>query len=98
MDLGLQGRMTVAGAAGQRHVYPGYNCTDRLDTLAGSISERTGVKPEEAFANWTRQIPAGRIGAPEEFTAVVTSLAANRACWVSATSIAVEGGIVRNLL
>ncbi|HEY2460062.1 MAG TPA: SDR family oxidoreductase [Candidatus Acidoferrum sp.] len=80
------------------NVCPGYTRTDRLDHLAGSISARTGAHSDDVFANWTRQIPAGRVGTPEEFAAVVTFLASERASYVNGTSIAVDGGIVRSLL
>jgi 3-oxoacyl-[acyl-carrier protein] reductase len=80
------------------NVCPGYTRTDRLGDLAAAISKRTGAKPEEVFAGWEKQIPAGRVGTPEEFAAVVTFLASARASYVNGTSIAVDGGIVRSLL
>jgi 3-oxoacyl-[acyl-carrier protein] reductase len=80
------------------NVCPGYTRTARLDTLAKSISTRSNVKPEEVFAGWAREIPAGRIGTPEEFAAVVAFLASQRASYVNGTSIAVDGGLVRSLL
>jgi 3-oxoacyl-[acyl-carrier protein] reductase len=80
------------------NVCPGYTATDRLGELAAVISARTGTTPEEVFTGWERQIPAGRIGKPEEFAAVVAFLASERASYVNGTSIAVDGGIVRSLL
>lgn len=80
------------------NVCPGYTRTARLDSLAATISARTGAKPEDLFADWTRQIPAGRIGTPREFAAVVAFLASERASFVNGTSIAVDGGMVRSLL
>ena len=80
------------------NVCPGYTRTARLDTLATSISGRANVKAEEVFAGWAREIPAGRIGTPEEFAAVVAFLASQRASYVNGTSIAVDGGLVRSLL
>jgi 3-oxoacyl-[acyl-carrier protein] reductase len=80
------------------NVCPGYTRTDRLDNLASAISARTGTKPEDAFAKWESQIPAGRVGTPEEFAAVVTFLASERASYVNGVSIAVDGGLVRSLL
>jgi 3-oxoacyl-[acyl-carrier protein] reductase len=80
------------------NVCPGYTRTARLDGLAATISARTGAKPEAVFADWTRQIPAGRIGTPQEFAAVVAFLASERASFVNGTSIAVDGGMVRSLL
>lgn len=80
------------------NVCPGYTRTARLDGLASSISARSGSKPEEVFANWQREIPAGRVGTPQEFAAVVAFLASERASYVNGTSIAVDGGLVRSLL
>jgi 3-oxoacyl-[acyl-carrier protein] reductase len=80
------------------NVCPGFTRTARLDNLAASISKRTGAKPEEVFAGWEREIPAGRVGTPEEFAAVVAFLASERASYVNGTSIAVDGGLVRSLL
>jgi 3-oxoacyl-[acyl-carrier protein] reductase len=80
------------------NVCPGFTRTARLDGLAATISARSGAKPEEVFANWERQIPAGRLGTPQEFAAVVAFLASERAGYVTGTSIAVDGGLVRSLL
>jgi len=70
---------------------PGYTRTARLDSLAKSISTRTNVKPDAVFAGCAREIPAGRIGTPEEFAAVAAFLASQRASCVNGTSIAVDG-------
>jgi len=80
------------------NVCPGYTRTARLDGLAATISARTGTKPEEVFAGWEREIPARRLGAPRELAAVVAFLASARASYVTGTSIAVDGGLVRSLL
>ncbi|MGC2527280.1 MAG: SDR family oxidoreductase [Candidatus Acidiferrum sp.] len=80
------------------NVCPGYTRTARLDGLAATISERTGTQPQDVFADWTRQIPAGRIGSPQEFAAVVAFIASERASYVNGASIAVDGGMVRSLL
>jgi 3-oxoacyl-[acyl-carrier protein] reductase len=80
------------------NVCPGFTRTARLDGLAATISARTGTKPEEVFASWEREIPAGRLGTPQEFAAVVAFLASERASYVTGASIAVDGGLVRSLL
>src|SRR6266403_2055594 len=80
------------------NVCPGYTRTARLDDLASTISARSGSKPEEVFAHWEREIPAGRLGTPKEFAAVVAFLASERASYVNGVSIAVDGGLVRSLL
>jgi 3-oxoacyl-[acyl-carrier protein] reductase len=80
------------------NVCPGYTRTARLDNLAAAISTRTGTQQAAVFADWTRQIPAGRIGTPQEFAAVVAFLASERASYVNGVSLAVDGGMVRSLL
>jgi 3-oxoacyl-[acyl-carrier protein] reductase len=80
------------------NVCPGYTGTDRLSELVQVISARTGATSEEVLAGWQRQIPAGRIGKPEELAAVVAFLASERAGYVNGASIAVDGGIARGLL
>jgi 3-oxoacyl-[acyl-carrier protein] reductase len=80
------------------NVCPGFTRTARLDKLAAGISARTGARPEEIFAGWEREIPAGRLGTPEEFAVVVAFLASERASYVNGISIAIDGGLVRSLL
>jgi 3-oxoacyl-[acyl-carrier protein] reductase len=80
------------------NVCPGYTRTARLDNLAATISARTGSSPEEVFASWEREIPTRRLGTPQEFAAVVAFLASERASYVTGTSIAVDGGLVRSLI
>ena len=80
------------------NVCPGYTHTARTDDLASTISARARMKREEVIADWEREIPAGRLGTPQEFAAVVAFLASERASYVNGTSIAVDGGLVRSLL
>ena len=80
------------------NVMPGYTRTARLDWLAGQIAEREGIDREAAFDRWASEIPAGRVGDPAEFAALVTFLASERASYITGTSIPVDGGWIRSLL
>lgn len=80
------------------NVCPGYTRTERLDDLAAMMGARTGASAEEVFAGWKKLIPAGRLGTPEEFAAVVAFLASERASYVNGVSLTVDGGTTRSLL
>ena len=80
------------------NVMPGYTRTARLDWLAGQIAAREGVDQDAAFDRWAGEIPAGRVGDPAEFAALVTFLASERASYITGTSIPVDGGWIRALI
>ena len=80
------------------NVCPGYTLTERLDELAEKESRTAGISRESVFQKWTAQVPLGRLGRPEEFAALVTFLASERASYINGATIAVDGGFVRSLL
>lgn len=80
------------------NLMPGYTRTERLDELAGHIAERSGGTPQDAFDGWAAQVPMGRVGEPAEFAALAAFLASDRASYITAQSIAVDGGWIRSIL
>lgn len=80
------------------NLMPGYTRTERLDQLAASNASAKGVTKEAAFAAWEQQIPMGRVGEPHEFAALAVFLASEKASYITAQSIAVDGGWIRSLL
>jgi 3-oxoacyl-[acyl-carrier protein] reductase len=64
-------------------VLPGYHATERLQEL--------GI-PEDRI---TSQIPARRLGRPEELGALVAFLASEQAAYITGQSIAADGGWMR---
>jgi 3-oxoacyl-[acyl-carrier protein] reductase len=79
------------------NVCPGFTATARLMELSSTLADRQGVTSEEIEARWASQAPLGRVGQPEEFANVVVFLASERASYVTGTSIAVDGGIVKGI-
>ncbi len=71
------------------NVMPGYTQTSRLTRL---------IETNPSFASATKEIPLGRFGNPEEFAAAVTFLASERASYITGTSLAVDGGWIKNIL
>src|SRR5215469_831537 len=79
------------------NVCPGFTATARLLDLSSALAAKQGVTPKDIEARWASQAPLGRIGQPDEFANVVVFLASERASYVTGTSIAVDGGIVRGI-
>jgi 3-oxoacyl-[acyl-carrier protein] reductase len=80
------------------NVMPGYTRTERLVQLATHNAQARGVDAGEAYAQWEREIPMGRLGEPQELAALVAFLASTRAGYITGASIAVDGGWIRSLL
>src|SRR5579863_3337787 len=79
------------------NVCPGYTLTTRLDSLSARLAQAQGVDARVVRERWTSQIPAGRLGTPEEFANVVVFLASERASYINGVSIAVDGGFVKGI-
>ena len=74
------------------NVLPGYNETERLESLIASNARKKNITKEEAAEEMYRDIPMKRFGKPEEFGAVVAFLASPAASYVNGVSIPVDGG------
>jgi 3-oxoacyl-[acyl-carrier protein] reductase len=66
-------------------IMPGYTLTERIREL--------GVDEKKAAA----QIPAGRMGRPEEFGALAAFLASEQAAYICGQAIACDGGYLRSI-
>jgi len=78
-------------------VCPGYTATDRLNQVAAAQAAAQGVDAGQIVGRWTTNIPLGRLGRPEEFAAYVAFLCSERAGYVTGTSTAVDGGLIKGL-
>ena len=79
------------------NVLPGYTRTERLEELAEATARRTGETSAEFYARLEREIPMRRVGDPRELAALCAFLASERASYVTAQSIAADGGWIRGL-
>ena len=70
-------------------VLPGRIATDRLYELYGSRQGADEMAREE--------IPAGRLGSPEEFAAAVAFLCSAQASYVTGVALVVDGGMMRSV-
>ncbi|MFH1766163.1 MAG: SDR family oxidoreductase [Gemmatimonadota bacterium] len=80
------------------NVMPGFTRTGRLTELAAKRAEIKGVEPEDIWATWHKEIPMGRVGEPRELASLVAFLASEQAGYITAQSIAVDGGWIKSLL
>ena len=80
------------------NLLPGFTRTDRMVELSEVTAKKEGITPEAALSRYTAQVPMGRMGEPKEFAALAAFLASDRASYITAQSIAVDGGWVRSLL
>ncbi len=69
-------------------VATGKFATDRLADLAGSM--------ENAERNAREEVPAGRLGLPEEYGDLVAFLASDRAAYLTGATIPLDGGLLRS--
>ncbi|HEY3776072.1 MAG TPA: SDR family oxidoreductase [Solirubrobacteraceae bacterium] len=67
----------------------GQIATERLSELYGSLETA-----EEIAA---RNVPAGRLGRPEEMAAAAAFLCSDRAAYITGTALAVDGGMLRGI-
>ena len=78
-------------------VLPGYTRTDRVEQLNAARAKSEGVDVAEIEKRIIGTIPMRRIGDVREFAAMVTFLASERASYVTAQSVPVDGGWIRAL-
>jgi len=82
-------RTVAADGVTVNTVLPGRIATERAYSLSGS--------PEAAEAAAAQDVPAGRMGRPEEMAATVAFLCSVPAAYVTGETVAVDGGLTRSL-
>lgn len=79
-------------------VCPGYTATERLNELVEARAETDGVSTDRIREEFASAIPVGRLGKPSESASLIAFLASERAAYITGSSIAVDGGLVKSLL
>ena len=79
------------------NILPGFTDTDRLGSLASSISDKTGKSIDEIRDNWMNSVPIQRLIDPLETAIAVTFLCLPSSGSIRGVSLAVDGGRMRSI-
>jgi 3-oxoacyl-[acyl-carrier protein] reductase len=82
-------RQVAADGVTLNSVLPGRIATDRLRDNHGSL--------EAAAEAAKTQVPAGRLGTPEEMAAAAVFLVSDRAGYVTGETLAIDGGLLQSI-
>ncbi|MEZ0346822.1 MAG: SDR family oxidoreductase [Infirmifilum sp.] len=73
-------------------IMPGIIQTQRVEEIAISNAKKEGISYEESLRRLTTDIPAGRLGKPEEIGYIAAFLASDYASYINGAMIPVDGG------
>jgi 3-oxoacyl-[acyl-carrier protein] reductase len=77
------------------NVAPGYTLTARLYELAVSRAKQSGDSHEHVLASMANDVPMKRLARPDEVGSLVVYLASEQAGFITGSTIAVDGGVIR---
>ncbi|HZP39275.1 MAG TPA: SDR family oxidoreductase [Methylomirabilota bacterium] len=80
------------------NVCPGSIRSERMLSNVGARARQLGITPEEALAQRAQETAVGRLGEPRELAYLVAFLASGKSCYITGTTILVDGGLVRSIL
>ena len=78
-------------------ICPGYTKTERVEELAKSFEESGKGIVKDFYKNIQKNIPTGRLGAPEEIAHAVAFLASEGAGYITGVALQVDGGYTKGL-
>jgi 3-oxoacyl-[acyl-carrier protein] reductase len=76
-------------------VAPGFHATSAVERLIAAETAKSGQSREDVIGGWTRDIPVGRLGEPDELAALVAFLMSPRAAYITGQCVVADGGWVR---
>jgi 3-oxoacyl-[acyl-carrier protein] reductase len=75
------------------NILPGKFDTDRIRTTTRFAAEKAGISEEEGIAKVASDIPAGRLGTPEEFGKACAFLCSANSGYITGQNLILDGGL-----
>ena len=75
------------------NVCPGFTRTERVEDLVSMQAKDLNISEDQVVETISSNIPAKRVGKPEELADLVTFLASEKSSYITGQSIAVDGGV-----
>jgi len=77
------------------NVAPGYTLTSRLYELAVNRAKISGDSHEHVLASMANEVPLKRLARPDEVGSLILFLASEHASYITGSTIAVDGGVIK---
>ena len=91
-------REVMAHGVTVNNILPGLMDTGALKRVIADRAERRGLAKAAIAAEMAASIPAGRLGAAEDFGPLCAFLCSRQAGYITGQNICVDGGLVRSLI
>ena len=79
------------------NILTGYFDTERIAQLNSKKAETLGISKDKVRKAMENNVPAKRIGRPEEYGFLVTFLASDKAAYINGCNIPIDGGLLKSL-
>ncbi len=79
------------------NILTGYFDTERIAQLTAKKAEKMGISQAEVRSAMEEQVPAKRIGQPEEYGYLVAFLASDKSAYINGANIPIDGGLLKSL-
>ena len=79
------------------NILTGYFDTERIAQLTAKKAEKLGISKSAVRQTMEEQVPAKRIGKPEEYGYLVGFLASDKAAYINGINIPIDGGLLKSL-
>lgn len=96
--MGSLAREVAADGITVNGLLPGLMDTGALTRVIHDRVERQGISEADVRQQMAQSIPAGRLGAADDFGALCAFLASSRAAYITGQNICIDGGLTRSVI